>query len=91
MEHFADAMTVTYNKVTLIPNWLLYVMTGAFGSFIISILHRNSPQTPAKPTIPPKSKAAVSSSSQTIPTTPAASSNPDAKRAGAKMKKSGKK
>lgn len=47
MEHFANAMTYSYNGMMLLPKWLLYVITGAVGSVIIGLLHR-TPTPPAK-------------------------------------------
>jgi hypothetical protein len=84
MEYFAIVMTNTYNHVTLVPNWLLYLITGALGSVIIGLLHR-SPQTPSKLTSQPKPKVVV-----TEPVAAAASPKAETKRGGTK-KKNGKK
>jgi len=84
MEYFAIVMTNTYNHVTLLPNWLLYLITGALGSVIVGFLHR-SPQTPPKLTSQPKPKVVV-----TEPVAAAASPKAETKRGGTK-KKNGKK
>lgn len=62
MEHFANSLAFSYNGMLLVPKWLLYVITGALGSMIISLLHRGETgQTPAaaKPASPKKMKAKV--------------------------------
>jgi hypothetical protein len=91
MDYFAAAMTTSYNNITLIPNWLLYIITGALGSFFIGILHR-SPKIETKP----KPKPRVAASQQVSPTdvattTAAENSKPVTKRTGTKTKKNGKK
>jgi hypothetical protein len=92
MEYIADAMATLYNITILIPNWLLYVLTGAMGSVVIGLLHR-SPKTPAKAKPQPNPRVVISEPVSLPATTAAteAASPKVTKRGGAKTKKSGKK
>lgn len=91
MNYFANGMTKSYNGMMTLPKWLLYVVTGAIGSLLIGLLHRN-PKTPVAPkSTQPKPQIVI-----TEPTNDslAAAASPKAgttKKATVKAKKSGKK
>lgn len=95
MEHFANTLAFSYNGMMLIPKWLLYVITGAFGSFIISFLHRSDAPTP-KPRSKPEAKAEAKPAAAKIEAAPeaseaAASPSPSPKKKGGAKKRQGKK
>jgi len=87
MDYVATAMTRVYNNVMMIPNWLLYIITGAVGSALIGFLHR-SPKPP-KATLKPKPQAAVSEpvAPPSVTTATAAEGSRATKRGGSKSKK----
>ena len=92
MEYFAVAMTKSYNNITMLPHWVLYIITGALGSLVIGLLHR-SPNTPVKanPKLEPKVTVKEQVSSSATATATAAGSSNTTRRGGAKTKKGGKK
>jgi hypothetical protein len=94
MEYFAVAMTKSYNNITMLPHWVLYIITGALGSLVIGLLHRSS-NTPVKanPKLEPKAavKEQVSPPATATATASAAGSSNATKRGGTKTKKGGKK
>ena len=68
MEYLAIALTKIYNVFILVPRWLLVILTGAFASTVINLLH--STKKPAKPKNPAKAviKNAQDGSQKTAPT-----------------------
>jgi hypothetical protein len=92
MDYFAIAMTAIYNNVTLIPNWLLYIISGTFGSILIGLLHR-SPKAPVKVKRQPNPRVVISAPvAEPSVTAAAADASPKGtKRGGGKTKKVGKK
>lgn len=88
MEYLAIFMATTYNGMMILPKWVLYLITGALGSVIIGLLHRN-PQQPAKVQPKPTLKPVID---EPVPTLPAPTATPKAtKRGGTKSKKTMKK
>ncbi|KIM76429.1 hypothetical protein PILCRDRAFT_12851 [Piloderma croceum F 1598] len=92
MDYFAIGMTAIYNNVTLLPNWLLYVMTGTLGSVLIGLLHR-SPKVPVKVKRQPNPRVVISApaAEPSVTTATASASSKATKRGGGKTKKDGKK
>jgi hypothetical protein len=92
MDYFAIAMTAIYNNVTLLPNWLLYIITGAFGSVLIGLLHR-SPKAPVKAKPQPNPRVVISApaAEPSVTTATAGASSKATKRGGGRTKKDGKK
>lgn len=68
MEYLAIALTKIYNVFILVPRWLLVILTGAFASTVINLLH--STKKPAKPKNPAKAdiKNAQDGPQKTAPT-----------------------
>jgi hypothetical protein len=88
MEYLAIFMTTTYNSMMILPKWVLYLITGALGSVIIGLLHKN-PQQPAQVQPKPAPKPVIN---EPVPTLPApTASSKTTKRGGTKSKKTVKK
>jgi len=81
MNYFAVAMTAIYNNVTLIPNWLLYIITGTFGSVLIGLLHR-SPKALVNVKRQPNPRVVISAPESPTRPTPGASSKNTKQRGG---------
>ncbi|KZP07329.1 hypothetical protein FIBSPDRAFT_875573 [Athelia psychrophila] len=89
MEHFANSLAFSYNGMLLLPKWLLYVITGALGSVIISFLHRSETTGP-KPEV--KAKTEAKTAAAKIESAPEASAaSPSPKKKGGAKKRQGKK
>jgi hypothetical protein len=67
LDYLAIAMTKIYNVIVLVPRWLLVVLTGAFASVVINLLHFTTKTKPAQPKAAPSA-----SSSHTKPATASA-------------------
>jgi len=91
MKYFAIGMTAVYDNVTLMPNWLLYIVTGALGSVLIGLLHR-SPTPPPRAYRQPNPRVVISEPvSEPSVTAPAAATSSKATKRGGRSKKDGKK
>jgi hypothetical protein len=84
MEYLAVGLTAIYNKVTLVPKMVLWMVSGVIGSLGMSLLHRKKPQAQAKRLPKAASSVAPEGSPDTVP-----SSGP--RTGGARQRKSGKK
>jgi hypothetical protein len=83
MEYLAVGLTAIYNKVTLVPKVVLWIVSGMIGSLGMSLLHRSKPQAQTKPAASlPKAAgtAAPQNSSDTVP-------SPGPRTGGAKQRK----
>lgn len=90
MEHFANTLAVSYNGLLLVPKWILYIITGALGSFIIGLLHSTPKPDATKPEA--KTTAVVAKSPAPPQVAPEASSaNSSPKKKGGAKKRNGKK
>jgi hypothetical protein len=85
MHYWALGQRIVYDYVSRVPKVLLMLITGALGSLVMRLLHRNPPE-PEKP----KPKPAIKPAAPTAPasTTPVGSPT---KKTPSKSKKNGKK
>jgi hypothetical protein len=59
MDYVGIVMTKIYNTMTMVPKWMMYIITGGIGSVLIRFMHR-APKTPPNNAAPkPKPKAAL--------------------------------
>jgi hypothetical protein len=78
MEWQAIAMTKFYNVIRILPRWVLYVISGVAGSFVMGFMHRGGkaksaktgpvPPIDAKPTATGVSTAVAPSATTSTPT-----------------------
>lgn len=54
MEWQAIATTKSYNVLRLLPRWVLYIISGVLGSFVMKFIHRGGDKNTAKTgSVPP--------------------------------------
>ncbi|KAF5371279.1 hypothetical protein D9758_004166 [Tetrapyrgos nigripes] len=64
LHYLAIALAKLYNVMVIIPRWLMFIISGSVGSFVIQLMHR--PGRPARPT-PPGSASRNSNSTEAQP------------------------
>jgi hypothetical protein len=83
LDFFAVWLTKFYNVTLLIPRWLLVFGSGTFASLLIGFLHK-SPNPP----VAIQSQSTVSTTTASLKSTDAPAQSDEAKRTGAKQRKS---
>jgi hypothetical protein len=87
MEWQAIAMTKLYNIIRVLPRWVLYIVSGVLGSFVMKFIHRGGMKNTAK-TIPvPPVKAQSTATGLSTAVIPSATSTTPAKGKGKRGKK----
>ncbi|KIJ56495.1 hypothetical protein M422DRAFT_62484 [Sphaerobolus stellatus SS14] len=91
LHKFAISQEYLYFYVSKLPRWVLLIISGTFGSLLLSVLHRK-PANPAKPVAAPKAKAKEDPTTHGVkPDAKAASSSVEAKKSTPQKRKSNKK
>ncbi|THU91888.1 hypothetical protein K435DRAFT_862975 [Dendrothele bispora CBS 962.96] len=97
LHYLGVALSKMYNTLILVPRWLLLVVSGSVGSFLIQLMHRPNKSKPdARPKKPAATQAQPRAASVPVPstssnkTTSSGSKGSGGKSGGAKQRKSKK-
>lgn len=87
MEWQAIAMTKFYNIIRVLPRWLLYIISGVVGSFVMKFIHRGGIKNTAKTGPVPPVDAQSTATGTSTAVAPSATSTTPAKGKGKRGKR----